>query len=60
MVPEAQYLRAQMYKITELVFEDMESRALAINNSGQVAGVAAQHAFLWDPKVGKTASFGVR
>src|SRR5215469_12822058 len=53
MVPGAQYLRAQMYTITELVSEDIESRALAINNSGQVAGVAAQHGFLWDPKAGK-------
>jgi probable HAF family extracellular repeat protein len=41
-----------MYNITELVPEDLESRALAINNSGQVAGVAAQHAFLWDPATG--------
>jgi len=49
MVPGAQHLRGQMYTITELVPEDIESRALAINNSGQVAGVAAQHAFLWDP-----------
>jgi probable HAF family extracellular repeat protein len=42
-----------MYKITELVPEDIESRALAINNSGQVAGVVAQRAFLWDPITGK-------
>jgi hypothetical protein len=49
MAPGAQHLRGQMYDITELVPEDLESRALAINNSGQVAGVAAQHAFLWDP-----------
>jgi len=42
-----------MYKITELVSKDIESRALAINNSGQVAGVAAQHDFLWDPITGK-------
>lgn len=53
ILPGAQYLRAQMYTITELVPEDIESRAVAINNSGQIAGVAAQYAFLWDPKAGK-------
>jgi hypothetical protein len=42
-----------VYKITELASENIESRALAINNSGQVAGVAAQHAFLWDPITSK-------
>jgi probable HAF family extracellular repeat protein len=42
-----------MYKITELVPEDIDSWAVAINNSGQVAGVAAQHAFSWDPITGK-------
>ena len=52
MVPGAQYLRGQMYKITELVPEDIESRALAVNNSGQVVGIAAQYAFLWDPIIG--------
>jgi probable HAF family extracellular repeat protein len=52
MAPGAQYLRGQMYKITELVPEDIESRALAINNSGQVVGIAAQHAFFWDPTTG--------
>jgi len=52
MAPGAQHLRGQMYNITELVPEDVESRALAINNSGQVAGVAAQQAFLWDPTTG--------
>src|ERR1041384_4377688 len=52
MAPGSQYFRGQMYQITELVPEDIESRALAVNNSGQVVGIAAQYAFLWDPITG--------
>ena len=44
------YVCPRVPNTSEVVPED--SRAFAVNNSGQVVGIAAQCAFLWDPIAG--------